>query len=219
MAAETIALPAQGAVVADDQPVVRHGVRSVLEKCGLAVAAEAATAEELQRTVRMWRPSLLVVDINLQDRWVITELEDIPARSPHSRVLVLTECMDSTIAQKVMQAGVHGYIRKGAPLEQLSSAVGTVLSGGIYLDSTVGQRVLSGKETGAVAALTAREQKVLALIGAGLTNMQIASRIHVSLRTVETHRASIKMKTGLHDRSQLSAFARKAKLVSLVEVL
>ncbi|MGV4924092.1 response regulator transcription factor [Streptomyces sp. BHT-5-2] len=219
MTTEAIAPSTQAAVVADDHPVVRHGVRSVLEKCGLVVTAEAANADELRQTVQLWRPSLLVADLSLQDRWIITEVADISLSFPNSRILVLTECLDSTIAQKVMQAGVHGYIRKGAPLTQLSSAVGTVMTGGMYLDSAVGKTVLSGKEKGVVSSLTAREQKVLALIGAGLTNMQIARRIHVSLRTVEAHRASIKTKTGLRDRSQLSAFAREAKLVNLMEVL
>lgn len=196
------------AILADNRPIFREGLRAILDRIGVLVIAEVSTLQELREELPPQRTDVVVLGTTLLGRslpsagsWLGRQIGELPP--------VLAIHSTPAGARQIMQAGARGCISTDADAKELSSAVTTVISGGYYLDAKFGARILSDPAAELSDNLTPRELKVLEFISAGLTNRQIADQMHVSLRTVESHRANLKRKTGLHDRSQLSEYARQ----------
>jgi two-component system response regulator NreC len=200
-------------VLADDHAVVRSGIAALLATDPIfRVVAETADLPETQAVVRRLHPDLLVVDLNLHGTSSLPQFPALLTSSPATRLLVLTMLEDPLFAREALRAGAHGYLLKEAAGEELVAAMRLVVSGGTYLHPSLGARLVAGLAT-AVPELTEREREVLALIAEGHTNAQTARRLHLSLRTVEAHRASIKTKLGTGARDELYAVARERGLL------
>jgi two-component system response regulator NreC len=194
-------------VIADDHAVVRQGLRLLLEaEDDLAVVGEASQVREAQALVRDTTPDVLVLDLHMGPDLSLSTLSDLRAGSPNTAVVILTMDDDPAFVQPAWAAGAAGYVLKEASRTELVRAIRTVGKGGRYLDPAIGGWALSsaGDEV-----LSERELEVLRLVALGHTNSEIAKRMYISPRTVETHRANLQTKLRLSGRPELVRYALK----------
>lgn len=196
-------------VLADDHAVVRNGLRLVLEaESGFDVIAEAGDLENTRRYVRAHRPDVLVLDLNLPEGSSLPAIPELLADSPDTAVVVLTMQPDPAFAREAMKAGAVGYVLKHSAGSELVDAVHAAASGETYMNPKLGAQLAAAPaETSAPDGLTDREVEILRLIGLGHTNTEIAERLYLSVRTVESHRAHLQQKTGRTSRSELVRYA------------
>jgi two-component system response regulator NreC len=201
-------------VLADDHRIVRAGIRKLLEAVpGWTVVAECAHAGAALDAVRAERPDVLVLDLIMPGRPSLDVLAELQGDGPRVPVVVLTMSEDPASARAAMEAGCDGYVLKEASQDELVEAIRRVVSGGSYLDPTVGALVASDHAPPASRRLSSRERDVLQRIATGHTNTEIAQELGLSVRTVETHRARIQEKTGCKTRAELVAHAIDAGLL------
>ena len=197
-------------VLADDHEVVRNGLRMVLEaEGGFEVVAEAGDLESTRRYVRAHRPDVLVLDLNLPEGSSLPAIPELLADSPETAVVVLTMQQDTAFAREAMRAGALGYVLKHSAGSELVDAVRAAAAGETYLNPKLGAQLAAApaEPAGPPDGLTEREVDILRLIGLGHTNTEIAERLYLSVRTVESHRAHIQQKTGRTSRSELVRYA------------
>lgn len=199
-------------VVADDHAVVRGGLRRLLDaEPDLTVVAEAGDVDETKASVAEHRPAILLLDLHMPGGGSLPALRSIRDASPSTGILVLTMQDDPGYAREAMSRGARGYVLKEAEEADLLHAVRTVAAGATYLQPELGARLL----TASVAEpLTQRERDVLRLIALGHTNSEAAERLHLSVRTIETHRANIQSKLGSTSRAELVRHAMEQGLVT-----
>ncbi|QGG97137.1 response regulator [Actinomarinicola tropica] len=203
----------------DDHAVVRSGLRHILEaETDLEVVGEAGSAAEAVAIVTSTRPDVFVMDLGLPDRSGIAATADVRAVSPATRVLVLTVHDDVAYLRRAFGAGAVGYLVKEAADVDLVQAVRQVAAGKDYVHPSLGAALLApdaqtARPAGPGGELSDREVEVLVLIANGLTNAEIAERLYVSVRTVETHRARIYEKLNVRTRAALVRIARNAGLL------
>jgi two-component system response regulator NreC len=202
-------------VVADDHAVVRGGLRLLLEsEPDFSVVAESGDVGETLEQVARHRPTVLVLDLHMPGGGSLPALPALRDASPATRILVLTMQDDPGFAREAMQRGARGYVLKEAEEADLVHAVRTVAAGGTYLHPELGARLLTDAGAPSPApALTQREREVLRLLALGHTNAEAAQRLHLSVRTVETHRANLQAKLGVSGRAELVRHARDRGLV------
>jgi DNA-binding NarL/FixJ family response regulator len=203
-------------LVVDDQELIRTGLRGILrERYGFTIVGELDDGAHVAATVARRQPDVVIMDIRMPGTDGITAtraLTDDPGAPP---VLVLTTFEDEEILAGSLRAGAAGFLLKGTPAEDLQRAVRTLAAGGAWLDPTVTSRVLTTYREGIptirpgaqVEVLTPREKDVLALIGAGLSNSEIAADLYLGEGTVKTHIGHIFTKLDLRDRAAAVVFA------------
>ncbi len=197
-------------VLTDDHEVVRNGLRMVLEaETGFEVVAEAGDLETTRRYVRAHRPDVLVLDLNLPEGSSLPAIPELLADSPATAVVVLTMQQDPAFAREAMRAGALGYVLKHSAGSELVDAVRAAAGGETYLNPKLGAQLAAApaEPAGPPDGLTEREVDILRLIGLGHTNAEVAERLYLSVRTVESHRAHIQQKTGRTSRSELVRYA------------
>jgi two-component system response regulator NreC len=211
LATETITI-----VVADDHAVVRGGLRRLLDaEEGFSVVAEAGDVDATHRELTAHRPSLLLLDLHMPGGGSLAALPSLREASPETGILVLTMQDDPGYAREAMQRGARGYVLKEAEEADLLHAIRTVAAGGTYLQPELGARLLTDAAAPASAApLTQREREVLRLLALGHTNGEVAERLHLSVRTVETHRANLQGKLDATSRADLVRHARERGLLA-----
>jgi len=198
-------------VLADDHAVVRSGLRLLLERTGdLQVVSEAGTADDALRTVLGHKPAVLVLDLNMPGP--LSSLDAIPRvaeASPGTRVVVLTMQEDPEFARRALRAGAAGYVLKEAADAELVEAIRRAAAGETYLTPSLGAALAAAPPapSGPPDDLSEREVEVLRLIALGHTNAEIAGRLYLSVRTVESHRAHIQQKLRLSTRAELVRYA------------
>lgn len=203
----------------DDHGVVRSGLRRILAaEPDLEVVGEAGTISEAVTLAAAERPDVFVMDLNLPDGSGITATATVRKVSPATRVLVLTVHDDVAYLRRAFEAGADGYVLKEAADVELVHAVRQVASGHQYVHPTLGAALLApdaptARLGGPGGDLSEREVEVLRYIALGSTNSEIAERLYVSVRTVETHRAHVQQKLNIRTRAQLVRFARDAGLL------
>ena len=203
----------------DDHGVVRSGLRRILAaEPDLEVVGEAGTISEAVALAAAERPDVFVMDLNLPDGSGITATATVRKVSPATRVLVLTVHDDVAYLRRAFEAGADGYVLKEAADVELVNAVRQVASGHQYVHPTLGAALLApdaptARLGGPGGDLSEREVEVLRYIALGSTNSEIAERLYVSVRTVETHRAHVQQKLNIRTRAQLVRFARDAGLL------
>ena len=205
-----------GIVLVDDHEVVRSGLRMVLEaEDGLEVVAEANDLETARRYVLAHRPQVLVLDLNLPEGSSLPAIPELRERSPETAVVVLTMQQDPAFAREAMRAGALGYVLKHSAGSELVDAVRAAAAGETYLNPKLGAQLAAApaQAAGPPDGLTERELEILRLIGLGHTNTEIAERLYLSVRTVESHRAHIQQKTDRTSRSELVRYALDHGLV------
>jgi two-component system response regulator NreC len=200
-------------VLADDHTVVRRALRLLLEaEPGFEVVAEAEDAEGAVRYLRGHKPDVLILDLNMPGRPSLEAIRDIQEASPLTRIVVLTMQQEPAFARKALQQGVLGYVLKEAADDELVQAVRSAAAGETYLQPALGAKLAAEPEK-AASDLSERETDVLRLIALGHTNAEIAAKLFISVRTVETHRAHIQQKLGVSSRAELVQSALSRGLV------
>jgi DNA-binding NarL/FixJ family response regulator len=197
-------------LLVDDHPLVRRGVADVIAHEGdLEICGEAADVAEAMREVERTQPDLVLVDLALKSGHGLELIEKLKARNPKVKTLVSSMHDETLFAERVLQAGAMGYITKQEPPEMLVRAVRQVLRGEVYLSPRMTSRLLHRVAGGSplredpIQGLSNREIEVYEMIGQGLTVQQIAVRLHLSPKTVETHREKIKQKLSLKSSAEL----------------
>lgn len=204
-------------VVVDDHPMVREGLRSLLDDDDIAVVGEASNAADAVREVGRLAPDVLVLDVELPDRDGLSTLAELKRAAPAVRVLVVTMHAERTYVRRAIEAGAAGYVLKGAGRRELLAAVRAVRAGGSVLDPAL-LRDLAAPD-GAEAALLPRESlsalelDVLRGIADGLTNRQIAERMRWSVATAKKYVQRVLDKMGATDRTQAAVAALRARLL------
>jgi two-component system response regulator NreC len=202
-------------VIADDHAVVRRGLRQVLEaESGFEVVAEAANFEDARRYVLGHRPDVLVLDLNMPGGSTLEHIPEIRSEFPNTQIVVLTMQNEPAYARRALGAGALGYVLKEAAESELVEAIQRAAAGEMYLNPRLGARVAAEPPPGPPDGLTEREVEVLRLIALGHTNAEIGEQLHLSVRTVETHRAHIQQKLRLATRSDLVRYALEHRLVT-----
>jgi two-component system response regulator NreC len=197
-------------VVADDHAVVRGGLRRLLDaEPDFQVVAEAGDVEETKAQVAAHEPAILLLDLHMPGGGSLPALRAIRDASPSTAILILTMQDDPGFAREAMLRGARGYVLKEAEEADLLHAVRTVSAGGTYLQPELGARLLVGS-----SPLTDREREVLRLLALGHTNAAVAQQLHLSVRTVETHRANIQSKLGSTSRADLVRHAFDSGLIA-----
>jgi two-component system response regulator NreC len=201
-------------VLADDHTVVRNALRLLLDaEAGFEVVAEAGNAEDAVRYVLGHKPSVLILDLNMPGRSSLEAIPDIRKTSPGTEIVVLTMQNEPAYARRALQAGVRGYVLKEAADAELVQAVRSAAAGDTYLQPTLGARLAAGSDERDGDDLSERERDVLRLIALGHTNAEIAERLYISIRTVESHRAHIQQKLRVSSRAELVRYALEHGLV------
>jgi DNA-binding NarL/FixJ family response regulator len=215
-------------LIADDQALVRVGLRKILEaEPELTVVAEAADGEDAVGAARRERPDVVLMDIRMPVLDGIEATRRIVAAQPSTRVLILTTFGLDAYVYDALRAGASGFMLKDAPPEEIAAAVRIVASGEALLAPAVTRAVIEelARRPAAVrppppparADLTPREREVLELLTRGLSNPEICERLVISEATAKTHVARILQKLGLRDRVQVVIFAYETGLVAAGE--
>jgi DNA-binding NarL/FixJ family response regulator len=182
---------------------------------------EADGGQSAVQLAKKLKPDVIVMDLHMPDLNGADATREILADNPSIRIIALTSDSDKRFIKQIFQAGAAGYLLKDCAVEELVHAVRTVAAGGKYLSATVSNIIIEGiaSESSAGTAavkspLTARETEVLKSVAEGLSTKEIASRLNMSVRTVETHRHAISEKLQLHSIAELTRYALKQGLIS-----
>jgi two-component system response regulator NreC len=202
-------------LIVDDHGVLRAGLKALLEgETGLDIVGEAADGEiAVQKAIEL-SPDVVLMDITLPGMDGLEATREILAHLPDTRVLLLTVHEDIALVRKALDIGAAGYILKRALESELINAIHAVWRGDLYIDPAMTRALLQDPpphpSPGVITEpITPRETEVLALIARGYTNRQIAEKLHLSVRTVESHRANLMDKLDLHSRVELVRYARQ----------
>jgi DNA-binding NarL/FixJ family response regulator len=202
-------------LIIDDHPVVRHGLRYLMENSDdLAVCGEADTAGEARAAIEALHPDVLVCDISLTRVDGIELVRFLRAHYPKLPILVLTALDETIYAERMLALGVNGYIMKHAPTDLFLVSLRRVLDGDIYVSDSISSTLLGKFAAGdpylsadPINRLTNRELQILHMIGKGASTREIAQLLHLSGKTVESHRQRIKRKLNFNTGAQLLRYA------------
>jgi len=210
-------------LVVDDHPVVRKGLQSCLARQDrLKIVGEASDGDEALGKTRELGPDIVLMDIDLPRMNGLAVTELLRKEQPRVKVLVLSVHTNKEFIFRIIQAGAHGYISKGAPPDELVRAIETVCDGEAFFSpeiarAALNQFVSNGGKQEPFVQLTTREREVLALIAEGRSNKEVASRLGIGVRTIETHRERIMRKLKIHTIAGLTRFAILNGISSLEE--
>ncbi len=204
-------------LIVDDHPMMREGLAHLInQEPDLVVCGQARNVAEALSAIAGCQPGLVLTDITLPDKNGLELIKDLTALHPRLPVLVSSMHDESLYAERALRAGARGYITKEEAREKLLQAIRQVLRGDLYVNEKTSARIVaafSGRpeagKTTPVSLLTDREFEVFQLIGQGLSTEKIGSLLHISAKTVETHRVRIKARLGLATVPELIAYAAR----------
>jgi len=210
-------------VLADDHTLVREGLRALLDQEeGLCVVGEAADGRQVVGLVEQLKPDLVVMDVTMPHMGGIDATARVRAASRKTKVVALSMHADARFAQGMLRAGASGYVLKDCAFEELVEAIRAVERGGAYLSPQIASttleawaRGLDSAEKSALTQLTAREREVLQLLAEGRSTRDVAALLHLSTKTIETHRFKIMEKLGLRSVAELTKYAVREGLTPL----
>jgi len=202
-------------MLVDDHPIMREGLSQLIKlEPDFTVCAEAELASQVESLVKQHAPDLLILDISLPDKNGLEVIKDLKALYPGLPILVLSMHDESLYAERVLRAGGRGYLMKHEGGRKLVAAMRHVLAGQIYVSEKMSARILelfsgrkSSESVSPVESLTDREFEVFQLIGRGKGTREIAEQLHLSIKTVEVHRANMKHKLGVATAPELIRYA------------
>lgn len=210
-------------IVADDHAIVREGIRRLLQaEPDIEVVGEAGDGVAAVELAQSLKPDVVCLDVSMPKMNGVEATRRIKAALPDVGVVILTMHEDEDYVFELAKAGASGYVLKRASARDLVDAVHAVAGGHTFLHPMIPPRSVSDVETSSSRdeerrrfdGLTEREREVLCLIADGFTNREIAERLHISVKTVETHRTHIMEKLDLHDRAHLVRYAVRKGLVT-----
>jgi len=210
-------------LLADDHKITRQGLRSLLEKePDMEVVAEAEEGRTAVRLVRELLPDVVVMDVSMPDLNGMEATRQIVAEHPNVKVIALSIHSDNLFVSEMLKSGASGYLLKDCAFEELARAIHVVVAGKTYLSPAVSGVVvddylhrLARTESPSSEVLTDREREVLQLIAEGKSTKQVALKLHISVKTVETHRRQIMSKLDIHTIAELTKYAIRKGLTSL----
>jgi DNA-binding NarL/FixJ family response regulator len=203
-------------VLADDHPIVLDGLRNLVRaEDDFELVGEAVSGFSALKLIREKRPDVAVLDISMPELNGIVLSRRLAGEMPDIRLLILTLHEDRAYLNQALEAGVRGYVLKRSAVENLVQAIRAVMVGGLYIDPAIVRRVFDGNKSGkklaakkgVFPALTDREADVLKMAALGFTNKEIASRLDVGVKSVETYKARGLEKVGLKTRAELVRYA------------
>jgi DNA-binding NarL/FixJ family response regulator len=208
-------------LIADDHALVRAGIRALVERIeGVVVVGEAGKGSEAIELVGEFQPNLMLLDITMPEGGGFEVLDHVTKNSPDIKVIVLTVHEAGEYAIRALREGAAGFLPKSAASTELEQAIQTVIRGEVYISPETSRKTLLDFHKGAtkrdlLATLSPRQREVLRLIAEGRTTKQIAQVLDISVKTVETHRAQLMERLGIHD---VAGLVRYAIIVGLIEV-
>jgi len=204
--------PKQRAVIiVDDHPIVRQGLAQLIDQePDLHVCGQAEDAHEAMRIIKAESPDLAIVDLSLKETSGMELIKDAKIQYPHLPVLTLSMHDEAVYAERALRAGAKGYIMKQEATEKVITAIRQVLAGKVYISDGMAARMVTKLVAGPtdvgtspVDRLSDRELEVFRLIGEGYGTREMAEKLHLSVKTIETYRAHIKEKLALQDANEL----------------
>ena len=210
-------------LLVDDHAILREGIKALLEKQGnIEVVAEAGDGREAIPKAIQLRPDVVVLDISMPLMDGLEATRQIKMETPNVKILVLTMHDDEEYFLQLLRAGASGYVTKKAVGKDLVSAIEAVYKGESFFCPSMAKSLLAnylklaeGSEYVGRDGLTPREREIVKLIAEGYTNQQIADILHRSVKTIESHRANILRKLGIHDTIELVKYAVRRKLIEI----
>lgn len=212
-------------LLADDHQITRSGLRALLEQQpNMTVAGEADNGRLAVRMAAELKPDVIVMDINMPELNGIEASRQIKAELPDIKIIALSMHSDKRYVAGMLKAGVSGYLLKNCAFDELVAAINSVMRHQSYLSPAIADTVmkdyasiLEGADQSMTSLLSSREREVLQLIAEGLSTRDISERIHVSIKTVETHRQQIMRKLNAKSVAELTKIAVREGLTSLEE--
>jgi DNA-binding NarL/FixJ family response regulator len=211
-------------LIADDHELVRRGIRGLLRaQSGWKIAGEVKNGREAVEKAKKLRPDVIILDIGMPNLDGLEATRQIREAVPNTVILILTMHESNQMVRRVLEAGARGYVLKSDLAGHLVKAVKAVSKGRVYLTPKVSEIVLkefvnrgieSRRRESSHVRPTPRETEVIRLLAEGKTNKAIASELGITTRTVETHRAKVMLKLGLHSLTQLIHYAIRHNIVS-----
>ena len=206
-------------LIVDDHTVVREGLSALLsaEKYGVQVAGTARDGVEAVARARELRPDVILMDMVMPRKSGLEAIQEILAEQPDARILMLTSYSNDNEITAAIRSGALGYLRKDSSVEELVHAIRSVAMGRMSLPPELAQRMMQMQTSPAPAfpgnELTDRELEVLERLSEGLSNKDIAARLHISTATVRSHVSHILSKLNVTNRTQAAIYAREQKLI------
>jgi DNA-binding NarL/FixJ family response regulator len=197
-----------GVLLVDDHQLFRASLRLRLDQeDGIAAVGEAGTGEQAVVKARALRPDKVQLDLVLPRRSGYDAIPDLLKASPSTNIVVVSSQTQPTAVRQALAAGARGYVAKRSSDAELIAAVRRVAAGECYVDPGLGAQLVLADDVPALEPISERERDVLHLLALGYTNQEIGKKLHVSVRTVDTHRAHIMRKLRLRTRAELVLFA------------
>ncbi len=198
-------------LLADDHKIVREGLRLLIEsQPDMQVVGEAANGREVLHKARDLKPDMVIMDLSMPELNGLQATERLKAEHPAIKVVALTAHEDESYLRQLCKVGAAGYVLKRSAGDELVKAIGTVAKGGVYFEATLAGKALARQMTGAsvkgesrTSELSEREKEVLIMLAWGYSNKEIAGRLKLSVKTVETYKFRIGEKLGLRSRTEM----------------
>ena len=212
-------------VLADDHTILRKGIRSLLEKeKGLEIVGEAEDGREAVELARKLQPDIVLMDISMPHLNGVEATREITSAVPTCKVIALSMYSGKKFVMEMLRSGASGFLVKDCIQEEFITAIRSVAEKKVYLSPSIANIVAAESirpalppTTADSAILTPRERETLQLIAEGSSNKQIAAKLHVSVKTVETYRQNVMEKLGIHSIAELTKYAIREGLTSLDE--
>ncbi len=203
-------------VLADDHVLVRQGLKSLLEREGFQVVAEASDGQEALRHVKSLQPEIAVMDISMPTLNGLNAAREVRRASPKTKTILLTQHDESQYIRDALEAGAQGYVLKNQVASDLVLAIRQVSLGQVYLSPGVSSAVMEAYQSKSEQSknpLTLREGQVLQLIAEGKSTKDVASLLGISVKTAESHRTRLMQKLDIHETASLVLYAVRNGIV------
>jgi two-component system, NarL family, response regulator NreC len=210
-------------VIADDHPVVRQGLQTLLsQELGFRIVGEASNGVKTIEMVKRLKPTVLILDLMMPDISGIEVTRSVKKYSPQTHILILSMYSNEAYVLETLRNGAEGYVLKDSPANILLHAIREVLAGRRYLSPPLSERAMDiyiqaikPSDLDPYEMLTTRERDVFNMAAAGCSNAEIAKQLSISIRTVESHRANFMRKIGLHNQTELVRYALQRGILLL----
>ncbi len=210
-------------ILADDHKITRQGLRSLIdENDDMEVIAEAENGRDAVELAKQLKPDVIIMDVSMPDLNGVEATRQIVQDNPQMKIIALSMHSDTLFVSEMLKSGASGYLLKDCAFEELEQAIRTVTESKAYLSPSISGIIvedylhrLSKAELSTAEVLTDREREVLQLIAEGQSTKQIALKLHISAKTVETHRRQIMNKLDMHTVAELTKYAIRKGLTAL----
>ena len=200
-------------LLADDHKMVREGLRLLIDgQPDMRVVGEAANGREVMQKARELKPDVVVMDLSMPELNGLQATERLKSESPEIKVVAITANEDESYLRQLCKVGAVGYVLKRSAGDELVKAIGTVAGGGVYFEATLASKALAkqmigSKSDAGTVDLSEREKEVLVMLAWGYSNKEIAAKLNLSVKTVETYKVRIGEKLGLRSRTEMVQYA------------